>query len=146
MSHDTLQWEQVLRNAGYRITQQRGVILDAVCAAGGHTSLGEVYARAHKQDPSLDRSTVYRALKVFMEVGLVVSADVGDGETRFEIRHAHPHHHLVCRACGAEQEIGAQSLDALTSEVLQRHGFEVDTDHLVLFGTCRSCRERAPSA
>lgn len=134
-------WEDVLRRAGHRATRQRGLILDAVCAGGGHTSLGDIYARARRRDPSLDRSTVYRALKVFVETELVVAADTGDGETYYEIKRPEQHHHLVCRACGWEQEIDASVLEAMVDRVRVQHGFEVVTDHLVLFGFCARCRQ-----
>lgn len=142
MTHETLFWENVLREAGYRVTRQRQVILDAVCAGAGHTSLGEVYARAHRADPALDRSTVYRALKLFVGVGIVVAADTGDGETLYEIRHHEPHHHLVCRECGSQQEIPGEALKGMIARVRREHGFEVATDHLVLFGVCAACSAR----
>lgn len=141
MTHQELHWEDVLRQAGYRATRQRGLILDAVCAGGGHTSLGEVYARARRRDPSLDRSTVYRSLKVFVETDLVVAADTGDGETYYEIKRLEAHHHLVCRLCGWEQEVDALVLEDMIERVRHQHGFEVVTDHLVLFGYCARCLE-----
>lgn len=141
MTHQELQWETVLRKAGHRATRQRGLILDAVCAGGGHTTLGAIYARAHRRDPALDRSTVYRALKVFIETDLVVAADTGDGETTYEIKRPEPHHHLVCRACGWEHEIDASVLAGMVAEIDRRHGFAVVTDHLVLFGSCARCRD-----
>ncbi len=140
MTHNLLDWENVLRAGGYRVTRQRGVILDALCASGGHVPLGAVYAGAHRTDPSLDRSTVYRALKLFMEVGLVVAADTGDGETYFEIKHLEQHHHLVCRSCGREQEVNDAMLVAMFDQVEHQHGFRVATDHLVLFGMCAACQ------
>lgn len=141
MTHDELHWEDVLRAAGHRVTRQRGLILDAVCVGGSHTPLGEVYARAHRQDPTLDRSTVYRALKVFMDVGLVVIADTGDGETYYEIKRSEQHHHLVCRGCGREQEVDDSALLAMFDRVLQQHGFQIATDHLILFGYCANCQK-----
>lgn len=140
MTHHQVQWEDVLRRAGYRATRQRGLILDAVCAGGGHTTLGEVYARVHRQAPALDRSTIYRALKVFVEADLVVAADTGDGEMYYEIKRPEPHHHLVCRMCGREQEIDDSVMLAMIEGVRRQHGFEVATDHLVLFGYCKTCR------
>jgi Fur family transcriptional regulator, ferric uptake regulator len=141
VTHQQMYWEDMLRRAGHRATRQRGLILDAVCAGGGHTSMGDVYARARRRDPSLDRSTVYRALKVFVETELVVAADTGDGETMYEIKRPEQHHHLVCRSCGWEQEIDASMLDDLVDRVRIQHGFEVVTDHLVLFGFCEQCRQ-----
>ena len=145
MTHQQLYWEDILRRAGYRATRQRGLILDAVCAGRGHTPLGEIYARAHRQDTSLDRSTVYRALKVFIDTELVVAADTGEGETLYEIKRTTPHHHLVCRLCGWEHEIDDSLLGDMFDRVRGAHGFEVSTDHLVLFGYCESCRDTAGS-
>ncbi len=142
MTHESLQWENVLRQAGHRVTRQRGIILDAVCSGDGHIALGEVYAHARRQDRLLDRSTVYRALKLFTEVGLVVAADTGDGETYYEIKRPEQHHHLVCRQCGHEQEIDDSVLDAMFRQVDQEHQFQVVTDHLVLFGYCVSCQQQ----
>lgn len=140
MTHDSLRWEDVLWSAGHRVTRQRSLILDAVCVGAGHTSLGEIYARVQKADRSIDRSTVYRALRLFVDLGLVVVANTGDDETYYEVAKLEPHHHLVCRICRTEWEIDDAALRAMFHEVSQRHGFHVETDHLVLFGLCESCR------
>jgi Fe2+ or Zn2+ uptake regulation protein len=142
MSHENVQWEEMLRRAGYRATRQRGLILDAICAGAGHTTLGEIFARASRLDSSLDRSTVYRSLKAFIDAGLVVVANTGDGEMAYEISRPEAHHHLVCRQCGWEHEIDASLLVDMFDRVEAQHGFEIVTDHLVLFGTCAQCRTR----
>jgi Fur family ferric uptake transcriptional regulator len=139
MTHDLLRWEQKLWAAGHRVTRQRALILEAVCAGDGHTPLGEICLRVQKADPTIDRSTVYRALRLFVDLGLVVAADTGGDETYYEVAKLEPHHHLVCRRCGQEQEIGDAALQAMFNEVFQRHGFQVETDHLVLFGFCEGC-------
>ena len=138
MSHQTLEYEAILRAAGHRVTQQRLFILDAVCEGHGHTTLGEIYARAHAVDPTLDRSTLYRTLKLFIELGLVVSAEVS-GETYYEIAKPQRHHHLVCRRCGHEQEIEQAAVQGMFDLISARYGFTVTTDHLVLFGLCADC-------
>lgn len=140
MTHDALQWEQKLWDAGHRVTRQRALILEAVCAGDGHTPLGEIYMRVQRADRSVDRSTVYRALRLFVDLGLVVVADTGSEETYYEVAKLEAHHHLVCRQCGQEQEISDAALQAMFKEVFQRHGFQVETDHLVIFGFCENCR------
>ena len=140
MTHDALRWEQVLWDAGHRVTRQRALILEAVCAGGGHTPLGEIYLRVQQVDRSIDRSTVYRALRLFVDLGLVVPADTGDGETYYEVAKLTPHHHLVCRRCGEESEIGDAALRAMFDQVSREHGFRVEIDHLVLFGVCADCQ------
>lgn len=140
MTHDQIQWEQKLWAAGHRVTQQRAIILDAVCAAGGHTSLPEIYLRVRKMDPTIDRSTIYRALRLFTDLGIVLVAETGGDETVYEVAQLEPHHHLVCKACGMEEHIGATALNALFNQIERQHRFVVETDHLVLFGYCQACR------
>lgn len=141
MTHDQLGWEETLWDAGYRVTRQRALVLDAVCAGEGHTSFGDIYLRVRKSDSTIDRSTVYRALRLFAELGLVLPADTGGDETYYEVARPQPHHHLVCRECGIESEIEDSALQAMFREIERRHAFEVATDHLVLFGVCAACRE-----
>lgn len=143
MSHHLLHWEHILKTTGHRVTRQREIILDAVCAAGGHTSFDDIYGRTRDRDRSVDRSTVYRALHLFVEVGLVVEAKSG-GETLYEIRKVLPHHHLVCRTCGKEREVSDASVQAMADEVFRNHRFRVATDHLMLFGRCANCQDAGP--
>jgi len=140
MTHNLLHWEERLWDAGHRVTKQRALILDTVCGGGGHMTLGDISARARRADRALDRSTLYRALRLFVDLGLVVAADTGKGEMTYEIARPEPHHHLVCRRCGHEQEIGDAALAAMVTGIEARHGFAVNTDHLVLFGLCATCR------
>jgi Fur family transcriptional regulator, ferric uptake regulator len=141
MTHESLRWEQALWNAGHRVTRQRSLILESVCAGEGHTSLGEIYLRVRRAERSIDRSTVYRALRLFVDLGLVVAADTGDGETYYEVAKLQPHHHLLCRQCRGEWEIGDAVRQAMIGEVARQHAFQIDTDHLVLFGICAACQE-----
>jgi Fur family ferric uptake transcriptional regulator len=140
MTHNQLAWEETLTRAGCRVTQQRAVILDAVCAGGGHTTLSDIQARVVKTNPGIDRSTIYRTLKLFVELGIVVSAEAGDDEPSYEVAKAVQHHHLICRTCGHEIEIDEADLAPLVSHLAGRYGFQVETDHLMLFGMCSACR------
>jgi Fur family transcriptional regulator, ferric uptake regulator len=141
MSHFSRPYEAIIRAAGCRVTDQRLRILDAVCDGHGHTTLGEIYARARRVDQSIDRSTLYRTLKLFVKLGLVVSADIGTGETYYEITKPRHHHHLVCHKCGSGQEIDNEVFQGLSKAVLAKHRFNVETDHLVLFGICEACAD-----
>jgi Fur family transcriptional regulator, ferric uptake regulator len=146
MSHYQTEYEAIMRRAGHRVTSQRLTILDAVCDANGHTTLGEIYAQVRKIDSSIDRSTLYRTLKLFVDLGLVVSADTGDGETYYEIAKQQHHHHLVCRQCGQEQEIDHAVMQPMFDQLRETYGFTAATDHLVVFGRCKTCAGNMPTA
>ena len=100
-----------------------------------------VHARVRKKDAAIDRSTVYRTLDVFVEVGLVVSADMGIGEKVYEIAKLNPRHHLVCKKCGQELEIGNMVMQRLFCVIDEEYGFAVNMDLVVLFGRCEACQQ-----
>ncbi|MCA1670111.1 MAG: transcriptional repressor [Thermomicrobia bacterium] len=141
MSHETMDYEGIMHRAGHRVTPQRVMILDAVCAGHGHTTLKQIYGRLQRMDDTIDRSSVYRTLKLFVALRLVVSAETPAGETVYEIPKPKPHHHLICRICGSEQEIGQEAMAGMFALVEERYGFTVATDHLVLSGVCADCRK-----
>jgi Fe2+ or Zn2+ uptake regulation protein len=43
MSHQKLNYANLLRERGYRFTPQRALILDAVSEGRGHTTIEEIY-------------------------------------------------------------------------------------------------------
>ena len=141
MSHERLNWERILASRGHRVTSQRALVIDAVCDAEGHsTSLGEIHARARQKDSGVDRSTVYRALHLFTQLGLVVQTVGADGEARFEIVNAEPHHHLVCQVCGSEQLIESPEIARAFQAIDDRFGFRASTEHLTINGVCAACQ------
>ncbi len=139
MSHENLDYEGALRRAEHRVTRQRLAILDAVCEGNGHTTLKQIFARVREVDSTIDQSSLYRALKLFVELGPVVSATTDDGETYYEIVKPHRHHHLVCRQCGKQQEIGHDVVQVMFNLLSKRYGFHATTDHLVITGLCNEC-------
>ena len=141
MSHNSLDFFEILHDKGYRVTPQRIVILDAICEGNGHTTVGEIFARAKRMDSALDRSTLYRALDLFQQVGLVVSAEIGTGEKVYEIAESEAHYHLICRGCGHTEVIDNELISPLFEKIKQRYQFAIQTDHHVIFGECVVCQQ-----
>jgi Fur family ferric uptake transcriptional regulator len=139
MSHQSIDYAGRIRAHGYRMTPQREIVLDAVCAGEGHTTIDAICARVHERAPVINRSTVYRTLEFLQQLNLVVAADI-HGQTIYEIAQAQPHHHLACLQCGDEIEISNDELEATYAEITERYGFDVEVDHLVLYGFCQGCR------
>lgn len=143
MSHHELGYEDHLRQHGYRLTPQREIILDAVCVAGTHTSFDEIWARVQEMSPAIDRSTVYRTLDFLTEQGIVLRADLGHGHILYEIAHTTPHHHLVCRRCGAVADLSNDVVRDFFGRIEHQHGFTSHMDHLVVHGLCKMCAQIA---
>jgi Fur family ferric uptake transcriptional regulator len=91
-------------------------------------------------DPTIDPSTIYRALDVLVEVGLVVVSEIAETGKIYKIAGAAQHHHLVCQSCGKVLTIQAEALAPLLNQLREYYGFEVRADHLSLPGFCADCR------
>ena len=139
MSHHELQYDERIREQGYRLTPQRQIIMDALCAIGDHASVNQVYERVHQNSPAIDRATVYRTLHFFHDLQLVTASEI-DGETVYEVAGRAAHHHLFCRHCGAEQTLHDQDLQGLVSHLQETYGFTAELSHLVLPGLCKECQ------
>lgn len=139
MSHENNDYIQQLRAKGYRVTPQRLIVLDAVCEVGGHATIGAICARVKMLDPTIDPSTVYRALDVLCDAELIVVADMGDEGKIYNIADEAGHHHLHCQSCGAVLTIDTVHLDSLRDSLQEQYGFVLQSEHLVLSGLCADC-------
>lgn len=140
MSHHNIDYVGQIRDRGYRMTPQRQIVLDTVCAHGGHATAGEIYESVNELQPAINRTTVYRILDFFCELQLVAKADIG-GQTIYEVVGDSPHHHLVCRQCGQVTSLADHHFDELAAHLLEEHGFEADLSHLAISGLCAECRQ-----
>ncbi|PWI44716.1 Fur family transcriptional regulator [Streptomyces sp. ICBB 8177] len=127
----------LLRRNGGRCTQSRLQVVRALVEAGGHLPARVIHERILADGGSLEMSTVYRALERLTSIGIVHSLTTAAGENSYGLV-AEPHHHLVCRDCGAVAELPAARVDAMLPEAVDLTGFEVDT--VLLTGRCPRCR------
>lgn len=139
MSHNQLNYLQELHAAGYRVTAQRQAVLDAVCEAGSHAPIEKIILHARRLDPSLNASTVYRALAVFVETGLVLVA-MDHGRKVYEVANTQPHHHLRCRVCGSMVTLNAATTSGFFEQLTANYAYKIDMDHLVIDGICKECQ------
>lgn len=131
---------KTVRERGFRFTPQRQYILDAICESGGHITPDDIYRRVKAKLPTVNRATVYRNVDFLCEIRLVVAAQIGR-KMYYEMADSDPHHHLVCRNCNDIVEIKHNTVKGLFSKIQREASFQVDMDHLVLFGLCEHCQK-----
>jgi Fur family transcriptional regulator, ferric uptake regulator len=129
-----------LRAVGQRVTPQRLLILNAFARPGEHLTADEVYARVGPLAPAVNRSTLYRTLELFRDLGLISETDLGGSVRHFELLDDGRHHHLICRDCGGMLVLDDDLIAPLRDGIRNRYGFNPAIDHLALFGLCRECQ------
>ena len=137
-----------LSERGYKMTPQRKEILKIFVEQRGshHMSAEDVYSILREDDSEIGLATVYRALDLLSELGILVRLDFGDGCARYELNTADPkihhHHHLICLKCKKVIEFEEDLLDELEERVAAKSDFKILNHEVKFFGYCSECRKR----
>lgn len=140
MSHDMGTISARLRQAGYRVTPQRQLILDAVCKLGGHVSPDAVFEQVQAVTSAINRATVYRTLHFLTEQQILTVTPLPNGRVGYELATEEHHHHLVCRCCGNSIELPDEIIRPLRDEIASQYDFTIDMNHITFFGLCAACQ------
>jgi Fur family ferric uptake transcriptional regulator len=113
-------------------------------SAGRHLTADEVAGLVNEADPTVNISSVYRALTLFEDLDLVRESHLGiDGAARWEVAHPDDHFHMVCRMCGAVDHHEGELVDQIRSHLGEQHDFISENIDLVVTGICAGCRQKA---
>jgi len=130
-----------LRLSGYTLTSQRRAVLDALEESEGHPSAEDVYLLVKKRNPRVALGTVYQALSVLEEVGVVESKRWSESPTRYDVNTA-PHTDIRCTRCGRVDEVPNVEYGGLEDAVRANTPYRVTNVSLVIEGLCPDCLER----
>ncbi|MER8188590.1 Fur family transcriptional regulator [Kitasatospora sp. NPDC094015] len=125
-----------LRAGGGRCTGPRVQVVRALVEHGGHASAGDLHRRIRDGGGSADQASVYRTLARLTELGITHAVPGLGGELHYGLGRR-PHHHALCRKCGAIVDIPAQLVAAALAGAAALSGFALDA--LVMSGSCGSC-------
>lgn len=130
------------RRSGYTLTSQRKAVLDALRDFKGHPSAEEVYLSVKRRNPKVALGTVYQALSVLEEIGLIEAKRWADSPVRYDVNTA-PHHDIRCTRCGAVEEVPGVELDDFAARISKNTPYKVTSASLVIEGICPACRSEA---
>jgi Fur family zinc uptake transcriptional regulator len=125
-----------LSRQGLRVTGQRRALIRLFDETDGYLTPKEVYDHMARIYPGLSFDTVYRNLRVLLELGIVEQVMFEEG-VKFK-RHCGEdhHHHMICLQC--EKTVPIRTCPMPDTDVpdnfrVVRHKFEV-------FGYCAECQ------
>lgn len=126
--------------AGYRLTGPRRAVAELIADREGYFTAADLVTEARERRLAIGRATVFRALDLLAELGVVERLDLPSGDHAYVACEPSHHHHVVCSRCGRAVEIHDAGLRSLIEDVAARTGYTVETHRLELFGRCPSCR------
>jgi Fur family ferric uptake transcriptional regulator len=119
---------------GLRMTEQRRVVAQVLETSNDHPDVEELYFRASKLDPRISIATVYRAVKLFEESGILEKLEFGDGRARYEDADRDHHDHLIDMQTGEVIEFIDPDIEALQEKIAARLGYKLKDHRLELYG------------
>ncbi|MBN2288658.1 MAG: transcriptional repressor [Candidatus Glassbacteria bacterium] len=130
------------RQAGIKLTHQRLEIFREIAGDGRHPDVESIYKRVKKRIPPLSIDTVYRTFSVLEREKVLAKVSVFCNRARFD-SNMEPHHHFVCRRCGAVRDFFSHELDRFHVPEEVKPWGDVDTVYVELRGTCAECAGKA---
>jgi Fur family transcriptional regulator, stress-responsive regulator len=130
--------QRLLRGAGLRVTRPRLAVLAAVYDHP-HADTDSIIRLVRADLGEVSHQAVYDVLHVLTATGLVRRIQPKGSAARYESRVGDNHHHLVCRSCGAIEDVDCAvgSAPCLTPSV--DHGFTIEEAEVIYWGRCPRC-------
>jgi Fur family ferric uptake transcriptional regulator len=131
-----------LDGAGYRLTEPRRVVAGLIGEVDGHFTALELEQAARARRLGLSRASLFRALDLLTELGVVEQVDLPGGVHAYVACARAHHHHVICSRCGRATEVEDCGVAEAVDEIARRSGYRIDTHRLELFGLCRHCQAK----
>ncbi|MEM9542096.1 MAG: Fur family transcriptional regulator [Cyanobacteria bacterium P01_E01_bin.42] len=126
-----------MKTKGLRITPQRLAVYANLLHRDDHPTVEAILRDINCELPIASKASVYSALTILREVGLVREVLLDEGVTRYDARIA-PHHHIICQSCGAIADLDWDAVGELPIHRLPP-GFQLESYEVILKGKCDCC-------
>ena len=127
-----------LQEEGLKSTKQRDVIVERFFWLDKHISADELLEDVRVHQPRIGYATVYRTLKLLVELGFAVPKDFGDGQTRYDpIHNQDPQHdHLICVDCRKIIEFSDETLNERIQSIVDDMEYTIRRKKIELYAEC----------
>lgn len=127
--------ERLCEEKNIKLTENRRIIARVISDSSDHPDVEEVFRRASKINPKIGIATVYRAVNMFEEFGVIAKHDFGSkGKARYETLEGEDHHdHLIDITSDEVHEFFSEELEKLKDKIAREKGFELVGHKLELY-------------
>jgi Fur family transcriptional regulator, ferric uptake regulator len=139
--------ESLLVQHGYRLTQPRAAVVEAVLRhTRPFTAEQLVAGMATGTTRTIGRATIYRTLEILASVDVLTRLIQPDGHPAYICGSPGHRHHLVCSTCGTAVAFTFCPMDQLAPTLARDTAFEIHDHLLEVFGVCPSCQDAPATA
>lgn len=132
---------QRLRDAGYKLTHARTIVLATLEDNDGHMTSTEIVDAVAAADSSIGRASVFRTLDLLTRLAIIRPTYIeGTLTPTYVLLPDGHHHHIVCMNCSRVIEFEDCGLAELSARLEAEYDMELTGHLLEFFGTCSACR------
>lgn len=136
---DLRELEAVLREKGYKLTEQRRLIIEVFNENPGHHTAQEIFDMVRGKFEGINFSTIYRNLELLSALEIINKLQIESGISHYELCGLTHHHHIICKKCGETKEIDICPYASLGEEQLRAIGFKATDHKFEIYGYCSKC-------
>jgi Fur family transcriptional regulator, ferric uptake regulator len=135
----TLAIEKLCNDKGIKLTDNRRIVAKIISESHDHPDVEELYNRASKIKPNIGIATVYRAVKMFEEEGIISKHDfskyssLGKHKARYEEISDDHHDHLIDVNSGKVVEFFNEEIEKLKEKIARDLGYKLVDHKLELY-------------
>jgi Fur family ferric uptake transcriptional regulator len=138
------QAQRTLREAGHRAGGARKAVVELLARQSCCLSAQEIADELRAKGTDVGLASVYRALDLLHEMGLVQRVEIGDGGSRYEpiAPGGEHHHHAVCDTCGRVTAFEDDRLEQAMERLAGRLHHSMSGHDIVIHGACDRCSRK----
>jgi Fur family ferric uptake transcriptional regulator len=131
--------EKLCEERNIKLTENRRIVARIISESTDHPDVEELYNRAVKMKPNIGIATVYRAVKMFEEEGVIskhdFNRDTGGNKhkARYEEISEDHHDHLIDINSGKVVEFFNEEIEKLKENIAKNLGYQLVDHKLELY-------------
>ena len=134
MNKQEVVFKEFLKTRGLRFTPERNIILKMIISFNDHFDVELLYDKIKQSNTLLSRATVYRAIPLFLDSGLIKESLRCSGRINYD-------DHLICIKCGAIIEFKDDKIEEYQDNVCKKYNFKPIDHKLGIRGYCSKCQK-----
>ena len=130
-----------LSEAGHRSGGARQAVVELLARQSCCLSAQEISDRLRDGGTDVGIASIYRAIDLLHEMGLVQRVEFGEGPARYEpvVPGGEHHHHAVCDQCGRVTAFEDERLEQQLERLAGRIDHSMSGHDIVIHGSCGRC-------
>ena len=133
--------KELFTSQGLKNTKSRNLVYNILEQSDLPISAEQIYLKLKGNEASINLSTVYRILDVFVIRNIALRSVMAESNmSMFELNRREHKHHIVCVGCKKIFAVEGCPFEGFEKQLHDRMDFDVTGHKLEIYGYCKNCK------